>query len=87
MPLIWLFSPTHTKRCRKDKHGSGKLSSTWPHHRRREELGVQKHTSNKATITVQCEALKEMDSFIYINSILDNQGGTDACVSTRIGKA
>ena len=28
-----------------------------------------------------------MDSFTYLGSILDNQGGTDADVRTRIGKA
>jgi hypothetical protein len=45
------------------------------------------NASNNTPITVQGEALEEVDSFTYLGSILDNQGGTDADVRTRIGKA
>ena len=33
------------------------------------------------------EALEEVESFIYLGSIVNGQGGTDADVKTRIGKA
>jgi hypothetical protein len=45
------------------------------------------NASNETPITVQGEALEEVDSFTYLGSILDKQGGTDADVRTRIGKA
>ncbi|KAI8746576.1 hypothetical protein BgiBS90_033343, partial [Biomphalaria glabrata] len=34
--------------------------------------------SNNTPITVQGEALEEVESFTYLGSILDNHGGTDA---------
>ena len=33
------------------------------------------------------EALEEVDSFVYLGSMVDKQGGTDADVKIRIGKA
>ena len=45
------------------------------------------NASNETPITVQGEALEEVDSFTYLGSILDKHGGTDADVRTRIGKA
>ncbi|KAH3718505.1 hypothetical protein DPMN_061310 [Dreissena polymorpha] len=41
------------------------------------------NASNNTPITVQGEALEEVDSFTYIGSILDNQGGMDADVGNR----
>ncbi|KAH3850287.1 hypothetical protein DPMN_092695 [Dreissena polymorpha] len=38
------------------------------------------NASNNTPITVQGKALEEVDSFTYLGSILDNQGGTDADV-------
>ncbi|XP_048582970.1 syntaxin-7 isoform X1 [Nematostella vectensis] len=45
------------------------------------------NASNETPITVQGEALEEVDTFTYLGSILDNKGGTDADIRTRIGKA
>lgn len=45
------------------------------------------NTTNETPITVQGEALEEVDSFTYLGSILDKHGGTDADIRTRIGKA
>ncbi|KAK6967526.1 hypothetical protein BgiMline_027350 [Biomphalaria glabrata] len=42
---------------------------------------------NNTPITVQGEALKEVESFTYLGSILDHHGRTDADVRTCIGKA
>lgn len=33
------------------------------------------------------EVIEEVESFIYLGSIIDKQGGTDAYVKIRIGKA
>ncbi|KAL3866766.1 hypothetical protein ACJMK2_044042 [Sinanodonta woodiana] len=45
------------------------------------------NASSNTPITVEGDALEEVDSFTYLGSILDKQGGTDADVKTRIGKA
>ena len=41
----------------------------------------------KAPVTVGGEPIKEVESFIYLGSVLDQQGGTDRDVTARIGKA
>ena len=38
-------------------------------------------------ISLEGEALEEVDNFTYLGSIMDKQGGTDADVKVRIGKA
>ena len=43
-------------------------------------------TSN-TPITVGVETIKKTESFVYIGSVIDKQGGTDRDVSARIGKA
>ncbi|KAH3799496.1 hypothetical protein DPMN_153106 [Dreissena polymorpha] len=48
----------------------------------------QTNVSNDTPITIQGKALEEVDSFTYLGrSILDNHGGTDADVKTRIDNA
>ena len=38
-------------------------------------------------ITVGGEPLREVESFVYLGSVVDHQGGTDRDVTARIGKA
>ena len=38
-------------------------------------------------VTIEGEELGEVASFIYLDSVMDKSGGTDADVKTRIGKA
>ena len=38
-------------------------------------------------ITVNGEPIKEVESFVYLGSVLDKEGGTDRDVAARIGKA
>ncbi|KAH3739851.1 hypothetical protein DPMN_046541 [Dreissena polymorpha] len=45
------------------------------------------NASNNTTITVQNAAQEELDSVIYLDSILDNHLETGADVRTRISKA
>ncbi|KAK7095834.1 hypothetical protein V1264_005198 [Littorina saxatilis] len=44
-------------------------------------------TANTTPITLNGEALQEVDNFTYLGSVVDKQGGTDADVRVRIGKA
>ncbi|KAH3886488.1 hypothetical protein DPMN_010498 [Dreissena polymorpha] len=88
LPMI--FSPTPNNRCRKKKHASGQLSYTGPHHQQRKDQGVQdqriQHYIHHSPIQSAGES-GPVDRFTYFGSILDNNGGTDADVRTRIGKA
>ena len=45
------------------------------------------NTSSNTPITLEGTNLEEVDSFTYLGSIIDTQGGTDADVRVRIGKA
>ncbi|VDO87360.1 unnamed protein product [Schistosoma curassoni] len=42
---------------------------------------------NSNPITVDGEPLEDVESFTYLGSIIDEQGGLDADVKARIGKA
>ncbi|VDO52788.1 unnamed protein product [Schistosoma margrebowiei] len=42
---------------------------------------------NSYPITLDGETLKDVESFTYLGSIIDEQGGSDADVKARIGKA
>ena len=45
------------------------------------------NTSSNTQITLEGTNLEEVDSFTYLGSIIDIQGGTDADIRVRIGKA
>ncbi|VDP40305.1 unnamed protein product [Schistosoma margrebowiei] len=44
-------------------------------------------TENNNPITLDGETLEDVESFTYLGSIIDEQGGSDADVKARIGKA
>jgi hypothetical protein len=44
-------------------------------------------TTNREPIKLRDEALDEVESFTYLGSAVDKQGGTDADVKTRVSKA
>ncbi|VDO62321.1 unnamed protein product [Schistosoma margrebowiei] len=44
-------------------------------------------TKNSNSITLDGETLEDVESFTYLGSIIDEQGGSDADVKARIGKA
>ncbi|VDP58092.1 unnamed protein product [Schistosoma margrebowiei] len=44
-------------------------------------------TKNSNPITLDGETLEDVESFTYLGSIIDEQGGSDADVKARIGKA
>ncbi|CAH8650385.1 unnamed protein product [Schistosoma mattheei] len=45
------------------------------------------NTQNSNPITLDGETLEDVESFTYLGSIIDEQGGSDADVKARIGKA
>ncbi|VDO48597.1 unnamed protein product [Schistosoma margrebowiei] len=45
------------------------------------------NTENTNPITLDGETLEDVESFTYLGSIIDEQGGSDADVKARIGKA
>ena len=45
------------------------------------------NTPTTSPVTIDDRPIKEVDSFTYLGSIIDKQGGTDSDVTARIGKA
>ncbi|VDO93293.1 unnamed protein product [Schistosoma margrebowiei] len=45
------------------------------------------NTENTDQISLDGETLKDVESFTYLGCIIDEQGGSDADVKARIGKA
>ncbi|XP_055997932.1 uncharacterized protein LOC130047300 [Ostrea edulis] len=45
------------------------------------------NTTVQLPVTVGGEPIKEVESFIYLGSVMDRQGGTDRDIKSRIGKA
>ena len=45
------------------------------------------NTTANAPITVGEEPIREVESFVYLGSVVDQRGGTDRDVTARIGKA
>ena len=48
---------------------------------------MKMNTTANALVTVGGEPIREMESFVYLGSVVDQQGGTDRDVTARIGKA
>ena len=45
------------------------------------------NTTASAPVTVGGEPTREMESFVYLGKVTDQQGGTDRVITARIGKA
>ena len=45
------------------------------------------NTIANTPVTVGGEAIREVESFVYLGSVVDQQGGTDRDVTARVGKA
>nr|KAG5687043.1 hypothetical protein BaRGS_002416 [Batillaria attramentaria] len=54
--------------------------------RRKTEL-MKINTTASTPVTVGGEPIREVESFVYLGSVVDGQGGTDRDVTARIGKA
>nr|KAG5696904.1 hypothetical protein BaRGS_015868 [Batillaria attramentaria] len=54
--------------------------------RKKTEL-MKINTTTNTPVTVGGEPIREVESFVYLGSVVDGQGGTDRDVTARIGKA
>ena len=54
--------------------------------RKKTEL-MKMNTTGNAPVTVGGEPIEKVESFVYLGSVIDQQGGTDQDISARIGKA
>nr|KAG5694647.1 hypothetical protein BaRGS_003925 [Batillaria attramentaria] len=54
--------------------------------RKKTEL-MKIYTTANTPVTVGGEPIREVESFVYLGSVVDGQGGTDRDVTARIGKA
>ena len=54
--------------------------------RKKTEL-MKMNTIANAPVTVGGEPIREVESFVYLGSVVDQQGGTDRDITARIGKA
>lgn len=45
------------------------------------------NTTSQTPVTVVGEPIREVESFIYLRSIVDREDGTDRDIKSRIGKA
>ncbi|KAL3881446.1 hypothetical protein ACJMK2_027888 [Sinanodonta woodiana] len=82
-----LLSHTQQQMQEKTSIVADNSASLGLHINRRKSKVFKTNASSNTPITVEGDALEEVDSFTYLGSILDKQGGTDADVKTRIGKA
>ena len=55
-------------------------------HREKSKI-LKVNATNTSPITLEKEALDEVEDFVYLGSIVNKQGGTDGDVRARIGKA
>ncbi|KAK7112347.1 hypothetical protein V1264_011816 [Littorina saxatilis] len=54
--------------------------------KRKTEL-LKINTTANTPVTVGGEPIREVESFVYLGSVIDRQGGTDRDVAARTGKA
>ena len=55
--------------------------------RKTELMKMNTRANNPVPVTVGGDPIKEVESFVYLGSVLDKEGGTDRDVTVRIGKA
>ena len=63
-------------------------TSTWTGlkiNRKKTEL-MKMNTTANAPVTAGGEPIREVESFVYLGSVVDQQGGMDRDVTARIGK-
>ena len=48
---------------------------------------MKMNTTANTPVTVGGEPIRDVESFVYLGSVVDHQGGTDRDVTARIGKA
>ncbi|VDP19760.1 unnamed protein product [Schistosoma margrebowiei] len=78
------ISETHWTQAGHKKLATGEILLYSGHEK---ENILKYNTKNTNPITLDGETLEDVESFTYLGSIIDEQGGSDADVKARIGKA
>ncbi|VDP73603.1 unnamed protein product [Schistosoma mattheei] len=82
-----LLSHTHEQIQMKRSHIAAVSGSVGLNIHKGKTKVLKYNTENTKPITLDGETLEDVESFTYLGSIIDKQGGSDAEVKTRIGKA
>ena len=79
--MTWPTCRAITDICRSRPAGTGLKIN-----KKKTEL-MKMNTTANTPVTVSEEPIREVESFVYLGSVADQQGGTDRDVTARIGKA
>ncbi|VDP40616.1 unnamed protein product [Schistosoma curassoni] len=82
-----LLSHTHEQIQMKSSHIAAVSGSVGLSIHKGKTKVLKYDTENSNPITLDGKTLEDVESFTYLESIIDKQGGSDAEVKTRIGKA
>ena len=82
-----LLSHTHEQMQMKTANVAAASASIGLHIHKGKSKILKCNTENTNPITLDGETLEEVETFKYLGSIVDKQGGSDADVKARIGKA
>ena len=81
-----LYRDIYFKDCWYEVHSSLKCTPPPPPSAEKAAYALGLHNSN-TPVLLEEEMIAEVESFKYLGSIIDKQGGADKDVLTRIGKA
>ena len=85
--LMTIFRfPHKTADETKDKYCGGTLNTSWAEYPRKNKI-LKVNSSSTASVTLEDEAIEEVEHFTYFGSVVDTQGWTEADVTARIEKA
>ena len=79
--MIWLSYPTHNSSV---VEHSARL---WLNIHRGKNKILKVNSISTASVTLGVEVIEEVEHFTCLGSVVDTQGGTEADVKARIGKA
>ena len=82
-----LLSHNHSQMQDKTTHLEATSAGTGLKINRKKTELMKINTTANTPITVSGEPIREVESFVYLGSVVDKQGGTDRDVTARIGKA
>jgi len=82
-----LSSHTAINRCRKNTAAKHSINSASTQHHHTQDKDYENQHKEQQPVTLNGEPLEETDSFIYMGSTINKNGGTDEDVKARIQKA
>ena len=82
-----LLSHNHTQMQEKTTHLESTSAGTGLKINRKKTELMRMNTTVSTPVTVGGDIIRETETFVYLGSVFDKQGGTDRDVKARIGKA